>query len=531
MNDSRISKFWSIADLAICGAWVLLLVHRWGFTTIEFLCPVLRIWTNFLMKRRSKLAAIPLAALSILCLELFSYRGILFVRTVWIQLLSSARALINAKSFSWPDYYELSDSLGDLSHPIIISGVVWMVVIPWCIYIWRLCKKQLPPGGLSRRKTIGLCVYIPAMVFASDLVEIRPAGVVAMLLILLIPVFFNDGSIKGLLSRGEITYLLTLAILMLGDFSGVRMKPESVIAVCVLPAAFFILMNWNMHREANYKDILWIFAASIIFWGAQYTTDATRLLHLFASLSVMAVPFVQLAIETKKKWASAGIYAMVALVLPLLSLGYNPYAVLNAKRVSSNDALMSCETDDGKCGLRDRYGVVLPIEYDNIRVLSPSKPYWKVEKDNKWQIYDIYRQELLSEERFGDIICHNENVYQLKPPQQEFVLDKTESSSDEEVYELKDFFDIPKLLNRKVLYRGEVYEVKTKGADKYLILPEHCFDKVQRAIITGELPEEIQGLSAENYEPRCHPVEELPEEVTERLSEETQELPAENYEH
>lgn len=494
MNDSRISKFWSFADLAICGVWVLLLVHRWGFTTIEVLCPVLRIWTNFLMKRRSKLAAIPLAALSLLCIELFSYRGIMFVRRVWLQFLSSARALINAKSFSWPDYYELSDSLGDLSLPIIIFGVGWMIVIPWCIYIWRLCKKQLHSSEFGTRKTVGLCIYVIATIFECGFVQIRPAGVVAMLLVLLIPVFFNNGSIKGLLSRGEIAYLLTLAILMLADFSGVRMKPESVIAVCVLPVAFFILMNWYMHRETNYKDILWIFAASIIFWSAQYTTDATRLLHLFASLSVMAIPLVRLAVETKKKWASAGIYAMVALVLPLLSLGYNPYAVLNAKRVSSNDALMLCKTDDGKCGLRDRYGVVLPIEYDNIRVLSPSKPYWKVGKGNEWQIYDIYRQELLSEEWFGDIICCNENVYQLKS-QKVLVLDKTESSSDKEVYKVE------------------------KLADKYLILPEYCFDKVQHAIITEELPEEIQGLSAENYEPRCHPVEEPSEEVTEGLSE------------
>lgn len=484
MNNYRTSKFWSIVDLAICGAWVLLLVHEWGFRSpLAFLFLVLRIWTSFLMKRRSKLAAIPLAALSLSCMVLFSDRGILFVRRIWIQLLSSARALINAKSFSWPDYYKLSDSLGDLSLPIIIFGIVWMIAIPWCIYIWRLCKKQLHSSGLGTLKTIGLCVYIPAMVFASALVEIRPVGIVFILLFLLIPLLFNNGSIKGLLSRGEIAYLLTLAILMLGDFSGVRMKPESVIAVCILPMAFFILMNWYMHRDTSYKDVLWIFAASIIFWSAQYTTKATRLLHLLASLSVMAVPLVRLAIETKKKWASAGIYAMVALVLPLLSLGYNPYAVMDAKRVSSNDALMLCETDDGKCGLRDRYGVVLPIEYDNIKALSLSSPYWKVKRDVEWRIYDIYRQEFVTGV-FGNIIRCSEYVYHLEPLM-ECRLDETKSSSDE-----------------------EVYKVEPMGTDEYLILPEHWYyDKVQRAIITEELPEEIQGLSAENYESRCHPVE------------------------
>lgn len=464
MNDSRIYKFCNIVDLAICGVWMLLLVHRWGFMTIEFLCPVLRIWTNFLIKRRSKLAAVPLSALSLLCIELFSYRGILFVRRIWIQFLSSARALINAKSFSWPDYYEFSDSFGDLSLPIIIFGVAWLIAIPWCIYIWRLCKKQLRSSRLGTLKTIGLCVYIPAMVFVSAFVEIRPVGIVIILLFLLIPLLFNNGSIKGLLSRGEIAYLLALAILMLGDFSGVRMKPESVIAVCILPTAFFILMNWYMRRETSYKDVLWIFAGSIVFWSAQYTTNVTRLLHLLASLSLMAIPLFRLAIETKKQWAGAGIYVMVALILPLLSLGYNPYAVLNAKRVSSNEALILCETFDGKCGLRDRYGVVLPIEYDEIRILDPSMPYWKVERDNKWQIYDINLRELVSEERFDEIIPCNKNVYQLKS--------EDVYAFDEETVEMK---------------------FKAEGIDKYLILPEHWYyDKVQRAIITEEPPEELR---------------------------------------
>lgn len=61
--------------------------------------------------------------------------------------------------------------------------------------------------------------------------------------------------------------------------------------------------------------------------------------------------------------------------------------------------------------MRDRYGVVLPIEYDEIRILDPSRPYWKVERDNKWQIYDINLRELVSEERFDEIIPCNKNVY------------------------------------------------------------------------------------------------------------------------
>lgn len=167
------SKFWSIADLAICGAWMLLLVHQWGFRSrlVFLFLVVLRIWTNFLMKRRSKLTMVPLAILSLLCPSLLSECNY-YICGGWIKfLLSSARAL---ETFSSPIHYKLSDSFGDLPLPIIIFCVVWLIAIPWCIYIWHLCKKQLHPGGLGTLKTIGLCVYIPAMVFVCAFVEIPP---------------------------------------------------------------------------------------------------------------------------------------------------------------------------------------------------------------------------------------------------------------------------------------------------------------------------------------------------------------------
>lgn len=107
---------------------------------------------------------------------------------------------------------------------------------------------------------------------------------------------------------------------------------------------------------------------------------------------------------------------------------------------------------------------MLPIEYDEIRILDPSMPYWKVERDNKWQIYDINLRELVSEERFNVIIPCSKNVYLLKS--------EDVYAFDEETGEMK---------------------FKAEGIDKYLILPEHWYyDKVQRAIITEEPPEELR---------------------------------------
>lgn len=106
--------------------------------------------------------------------------------------------------------------------------------------------------------------------------------------------------------------------------------------------------------------------------------------------------------------------------MPVFSLGYNPYSVFEAGRtrsfktdLGSTRGLLYVQSADN-VGLRDRYGVILPVKYELVELLTPSKPYCKVMKDGKWQIYDIERHELVSEEWFEDIIPCDEYVYRLK---------------------------------------------------------------------------------------------------------------------
>ena len=125
----------------------------------------------------------------------------------------------------------------------------------------------------------------------------------------------------------------------------------------------------------------------------------------------MAVAVIRFVVETKKNWASAGLYVMIALVMPVFCLGYNPYSVLEAGRAwhfdeyrGSKNGILCVRAGD-TVGLRDRYGVILPTDrYCRIELLTPSKPYCKVEGNGMWQIYDIERQELVSDEWFEDVI-------------------------------------------------------------------------------------------------------------------------------
>lgn len=430
MDNSRFSKITHIADLIICSVWLLLVAHEeisgWMINPFILLFPAVRIWISFLMKRQSKLMIVPIVVLALLTSCMFldrSPRYLLFVGP-WETLLTSIGALFGMNSVRSVEFHEL---LGEVCKNIIsIVGYIWLVIYPLATYIYNRAKKQLVPGSMGTWKSIGLCVYILGCTIVSSIVlsvsdKTTIGMVVLAFMLMLIPTIFYRNNIKEMFTRGEVVYLLTLAMFTVGYVCGIGLELKSAITVCTLPAAFFVLMNWYIRRETTYKDILLIVGASVVFWCAQYTTNMVRISMLLLSLALMAVAVIRFAIDTKKNWASAGVYVMIALVMPVFCLGYNPYSVLEASRAwhfdkyyGSPDGILCVRAGDTG-GLRDRYGVILPVDkYNRIELLTPSKPYCKVRKDGKWQIYDIERQELVSDEWFEEIIPCDEYVYRLK---------------------------------------------------------------------------------------------------------------------
>ena len=429
MDNSRFSKITHIADLSICSVWLLLVAHEGVndrmINTFILLLPALRIWISFLMKRQSKLMIAPIVVLALLASFMFldrSPRDILVVAP-WKTLLTSIGTLFSIDSVCSIELHEL---LGGVCKNILcIVGYIWLAIYPLAVYVYKRMNKQLVTSTMGIWKGIRLCAYIFGCVIISSIVlSVSDKTTIGMavlaFMLMLIPTIFYHNNIKEIFSRGEVAYLLTLVMFVTGYICGIGLELKSAITVCVLPAAFFTLANWYIRRETVYKDILLIVGASVVFWCAQYTTNMTRILLLLTSLTMAAIPVIRFAIDAKKNWVSAGLYVMIALVMPVFCLGYNPYSVLEAGRAwhfdkyyGSPDGILCVRSGDTG-GLRDRYGVILPLEYDRIELLTPSKPYCKVRKDGKWQIYDIERQELVSDEWFEDVIPCDEYVYRLK---------------------------------------------------------------------------------------------------------------------
>lgn len=461
MKNTRLSKFVLVADIIICTLFFFLLLHKelmsCEMNMLLVSVPLLRIWLGFLTYSKSKLGSVPLVILSLISLiACIDMRNLGFAFTLFVQplymLISKFSHLIGGQDII--QLWELMINLQYYTSEITILCTIWLVGIPLTMYLYRLFKKQLQPSGLSIWKSIALGAYIFVSISILTLMMELPFVAIKLLLALiflaLIPIIFYRGKLRGLFARHEIAFLIAFAMLLICYAFAVKMGEVTVITACVFPIAFYVLANWYYGRKITLNETIFVVSASVVFSFAQYIPGIIRLICLFVSLILFAIPLIRFAKATNRKCVSVFLYVFIAIIVPVLSIGYNPYSVLESGRVIRFDSysyspngLLIVQGKNG-FGLRDRYKQILPSEYDYIEILTPSKPYCKVRKDGKYRIYDIERHELLSEEWFEQITPCEEYVYRLK----------------------------------------------TANAEMYLVMPERYNrnDEIQKVIITNQMP-------------------------------------------
>lgn len=342
-----------------------------------------------------------------------------------LAVVKSAMAFFSVGSFDLAEFSDLW--CGSWEHRYWIAGIasIWVIVVPISAYAYRCFKRELIPSQLSLWKRMGLVLYLLAMmvvmsVFVGEMGVCAVSIFVLCIMLMLIPVIFNKGRLEGLLTRFEQTFIISLLMFGMAYACGESYNAVSSLTTVALPAAFLALVNWNMGRKIDYKDVILLVSGSSVFYIAQYGVEMIRVIMLLMSLGLFAAAMARFAYSTKKYWCSIALYVVVALIIPIFCIGYNPYSVMEARIVRkfddynySRSGLMLVTGPEGD-GIRDRYGLILPAEYYNIHLLIPSKPYCKVRKLDGWKIYDIEKQILLSDEEFTDVIPYGRNAFLLK---------------------------------------------------------------------------------------------------------------------
>ena len=174
--------------------------------------------------------------------------------------------------------------------------------------------------------------------------------------------------------------------------------------------------------------------------------------------------------DTKKWMVGAGMALVIGLFVPIFCIGYNPYSCLQESRLGackdykySPNGLLYVESEKGM-GIRDRYEMILPAEFDQISILDPEMPYFKVKtKDDVWQVYDIERKQFVTDEPIYSISSHElQGVYRVETEYGEGCIVLPDSykksgvkSTPEKLLFLKFKRDLESIGNiRRAYYRG-----------------------------------------------------------------------------
>lgn len=433
MNHSKFSRFALVADLVICSLWLMLVFHVGSdsYYPLLWTIPVFRIWLSFLTYRRSRMALTPILFIVVFSLAILQNNGnpifMLFNRPL-LAIAKSAMAFFGSGSYDLAEFSDIWYGSWDYRYWIAGIASIWVIVIPSVTYVYRCIRRQLVPSQLSIWKRIGLTAYLMAMlvimsVFIGELRVDSVSVSVLCLLLMLIPVMFYKGKVDGLLTRFEQSFLICIILFGVAYSCGVSYNTMSAVTTVTLPVAFMALVNWNMGRKTDYKDILLLVSGAALFYIAQYSIYMIRVILMLVSLGLFAVEIARFAYSTREYWSSIALYLIVALVIPVFCIGYNPFSVLEARKVwhfedygYSRNGLMLISGPEGD-GIRDRYGLIIPAEYYDIHLLLPTKPYCMVRKLDGWKIYDLEKHKLLSDEEFTDVIPYGDRTFLLKSPQ------------------------------------------------------------------------------------------------------------------
>lgn len=153
------------------------------------------------------------------------------------------------------------------------------------------------------------------------------------------------------------------------------------IGLLCLPAIFYILLGKSIGlRNIPTYDTIFMCISGSIYWFCFESGKSERITGFVISALILIVVAVRLVKFTSSKFIGISLVVGSVFVLFPTLWGMNPYSVLNArhtrlymKKSGAYHGLYVTDNFNGKCGLRDRYGEILPMKYFTIDMLDSDR--------------------------------------------------------------------------------------------------------------------------------------------------------------
>lgn len=343
--------FW--LDLALCSLWLLLVLgnRTWFAFPAQLLTLVMvlaRILFSFTFYHREKRCWIPLSCFAITAvMSIFTGQDVAVIDIVVLP------------------HKVLGISVDPLYRKTMGAALlVWLWLAPVVVYVVAFFRKELNKESMSWREASGAVLW-----------RDNTAGTYSQLMLTTV----------GALYIGR---AMEMGVCWLGCL--------------VLPSLAYCLLAKYYDRKQPVNSLhavnVWMTTAAMaVFYYAQCVAGIWRIWMLAASLALVAYACWQ-AFGKKRLWvvyASSVLY--IGVFLPTLTIGNNQYACIEYGRwgfgtlESYRGIFFVKDPKTGRLGLRDRYGLLVKPEYDQIVYHTPRHLWGTLElrKNGYCTLYDI----------------------------------------------------------------------------------------------------------------------------------------------
>ena len=429
-----IEKFFFIIDLLICSIWGLFMFSEWSFSLRAVMVPVLlvlmRLTLSFLVYKRVGYVLFSAICFAIVLL-LYEHRS--FVLTLPIIKMVDFPILIfggaELDSFAFGYYYTPDKEIGTL---IANIGFAWLAGYPILFGLYSLLKIKtlkfrLMPGWKTVIKyVIAVSLYAYLYEFVRE-PSSPPDWWVWTLLLSLIPLIVERHRYKespdSFVPLWKDKMLKQYGLLALIIFTAFLIGRENLgylglVGATALPVLLlYVVLHFSGQRLQS-KDAWILVLGAVLYWWAQFFDHESKMILIITNLC--CITYVCFLKGLHWKTLLFVPIAIVVFIQPCC-IGYNLYAAthvgMRAKYRDYSPAIKGLwlvDCGSNKLGLRDRYGMVLNADYEDIQQLQPTKPFVKVQKNGKWGVYDIEQHQIEIEPTYTDIVQKGKYTFLLE---------------------------------------------------------------------------------------------------------------------
>ncbi len=430
-------KFFFILDLLLCNIWGLFMFSQWSFSIRAVMVPVafvlMRLLLSFLVYKRIGYGLFSAVCFAVILL-LYENRD--FVLSLPIIKMVDFPGLIfgsaELDSFSAEYYYTPNKESGNL---IANLGFAWLAGYPILFGLYALMKarsfkfRMMPGWKVVIKYAIAISIYAYFYEYVRE-PSSPPDWWVWTLLMSLIPLIVercrykeNPGSFIPIWSDRTVKQYGLLALVIFTAFLIGRENPGFLgfVGVTALPILLLYVVLYFDGKSLQSKDAWILGFGSFVYWWAQFFDSEFKIMLLVINLCCIAYVCFLKGFNWK---TLLFVPIVIVMLIQPCCIGYNLYAATHVgMRSKYRDYapaikglwLVDCGSD--KLGLRDRYGIVLNADYEDIQQLQQTKPFVKVQKGGKWGVYDIEQHKMEIAPTYTDIIQKGKYTFLLEDEQ------------------------------------------------------------------------------------------------------------------